>query len=117
MTPDLVLKVIESFYEKAKSDILIGYHFRIIEDFDEHIPRIADFWNLQLGLEMQNKENLPFDLINVHRPLKINKGELNRWVKLFEENLNEFTELSKEAKVQWLDKVYRFRDKMLIQLF
>jgi hypothetical protein len=40
--------VVTAFYSEAKNDILIGYHFRNIPDFEEHIPRIITFWEIQL---------------------------------------------------------------------
>lgn len=97
-----IFQVVDSFYEKAKSDILIGYHFRNIKDFDEHIPRIAAFWELQLLGASQRKIEKPFDVVNLHNPLGIKKGELGRWVLLFRRTLdeklatnNEFAEMGK----------------------
>ena len=110
-----ILKIIKSFYDTAKKDILIGYHFRVISDFDEHIPRIADFWNLQLNGQLENRDHLPFDLVNVHRPLKINSGELDRWVLLFKHNLEQYIstgEISPEQANSWMEKVDRFRIKL-----
>lgn len=43
-----ILQVVQHFYDKARVDVLIGYHFRIIKDFETHIPRIAAFWDMQL---------------------------------------------------------------------
>lgn len=93
-----ILKVVTSFYDKAKEDILIGYHFRNIQNFDEHIPRISLFWEYQLlskdlrpSLLSSQKSQIidkPFDLFNVHIPLKIKKGELHRWVLLFKKTLD-----------------------------
>lgn len=115
---DLLLKITESFYEKAKKDILIGYHFRVIENFDEHIPKIADFWNLQLNNQMQDRSHLPFELMEKHKALKVNKGEIGRWVKLFKENLEEFSsEINKDQKENFEKKVDLFAEKMLKTLF
>lgn len=106
-----ILQVIESFYDIAKKDVMIGYHFRFIEDFDTHIPRIADFWNLQLTGNMQDRSHLPFELFAKHAPLKINRGEIGRWVKLFKDNLAE-AKLSAEMKTQWEEKVDFFASKI-----
>ena len=110
-----ILKIIQSFYQKANFDIMIGYHFRVIENFEEHIPRIADFWNLQLNQKLQSKEHLPFNLLKVHNSLGIKKGEIGRWVKLFEDNLEDFVrsnEISVDDKQAWLKKVELFREKI-----
>lgn len=115
---DLILKVIYSFYDKAKRDVMIGYHFRVIDDFDEHIPRIADFWNLQVNGEIKNRANLPYNLFHTHKPLKINTGEIFRWNKLFEDTLSEYelnSELTKEQITEWMLKVTLFKER-LVQL-
>lgn len=81
-TEDFIFKVVQDFYDLVRTDILIGYHFRNIPDFDVHIPRIALFWNIQLlGLKASSVKP-PFDLINLHSPLGIKRGELGRWILL-----------------------------------
>lgn len=86
---DWIFSVVNSFYDKAKIDILIGYHFRNIKDFDEHIPRIAAFWDMQLLGKTRRNFGEPFDVMKVHVPLGIKKGELGRWLLLFRKTLNE----------------------------
>lgn len=112
----LILKITYSFYDVAKRDFMIGYHFRFIEDFDEHIPRIADFWNLQLNQKLNNPKNLPYNLLNVHKPLKINMGEIFRWRKLFEDTLKEYLEnklLTEDQVKQWMKKVDLFKERLV----
>ncbi len=111
-----ILEVVEAFYAIAKKDVMIGYHFRVIENFDEHIPRIADFWHLQLNGAVQNKSNLPFKLLEVHIPLKVRKGEIYRWEKLFNENLERFEKISKDDKEIWRIKIIHFRDILIQKL-
>jgi len=84
-----IFQVVDSFYDKAKIDVLIGYHFRVISDFDTHIPRIATFWELQLLGKPSRKIDEPFDMFNVHLPLLIKPGELGRWLLLFRKTLDE----------------------------
>ena len=116
MNSKLILKVIEGFYQTAKHDFMIGYHFRFIEDFDTHIPRIAEFWNLQLNQEVSDRSVLPFKLIEVHRPIGIKRGEIGRWVVLFKENLDKFPELTDDEKNQWMQKVEHFKAKIITAL-
>jgi truncated hemoglobin YjbI len=103
---ELIFKVIESFYDKAKRDVLIGYHFRNIQDFETHIPRIALFWEMQLLGSASYKVDPPFDVMAVHTPLMIKKGELGRWMLLFKKTLDEF-ELG-DLKEKWLEKLLFF---------
>ena len=89
MTPeDWIFTVVSSFYDKVRDDVLIGYHFRNIKDFDEHIPRIASFWDLQLLGKTDREITEPFDVIRVHIPLGIKRGELGRWLLLFRKTLD-----------------------------
>jgi hemoglobin len=116
---DLILEIIEAFYAIAKKDIMIGYHFRVIDDFDEHIPRIADFWNLQLTGEMKDRKNLPYDLIGVHIPLKVNLGEIHRWEKLFNDNLEYFlaeNKIHKDDMLLWQSHVNKFKNVLIQRL-
>ena len=108
MNDQTILEIITSFYDKAKVDVMIGYHFRFIEDFDTHIPRIADFWNLQLNGKLIKKEHLPFNLLDVHQGLGIKKGEIGRWLKLFTDTLDEHIQsgdITSENKEIFLKKV------------
>lgn len=106
-----IFKVVDDFYSVAKSDILIGYHFRNIPDFEEHIPRIASFWELQLLGKSSRKIDPPFDVMKVHVPLGIKRGELGRWMVLFkkslEKNLSDFPEM-RELGEDWLTKLQHF---------
>lgn len=111
-----VYSVVESFYDKAKIDILIGYHFRNIKDFDEHIPRIVSFWELQLLGKASRPIGEPFDVMKVHVPLGIKRGELGRWLLLFKKTLTEKTEMHPEMKPleeQWLKKLDDFEGRFL----
>lgn len=110
MDSQLIHQIIHSFYEKAKVDLIIGYHFRNIQDFDQHIPHIARFWEIQLlGKKLEGE---PFDMINKHLALQFNQGQLDRWIKLFIDNLNEF-ELSEEDRNNWLSKIEFFKNKLI----
>jgi len=108
--------VIESFYEKAKVDILIGYHFRHIIDFESHIPRICAFWELQLLGSSEKKINPPFDILKAHVPLHIKRGELGRWIVLFKKTLEEQTKKHPEflsLKKIWEEKLIFFEGVFL----
>lgn len=107
----IILDVIQRFYDKARADVWIGFHFRVIEDFDSHIPRIADFWQLQLTGKMEHPTSLPFRLLDVHKEMKLTSGHINRWVVLFHETLLE-TNLSEEIMSEWKKKVELFRSKI-----
>ena len=121
--------IVVAFYQKAIKDVIIGYHFRHIEDFSLHIPRIITFWKWQLlGISLKNQgtektqkdrelqgspgTDAPFHLIQTHRPLKIKKGEVGRWIILFEATL-EAHPLQEISKKQWRRKLRHFRQVFL----
>ena len=100
--------VVEAFYAKATADILIGYHFRHVADFATHLPRICAFWEMQL-LGTSNIELVtPLDVLRAHVPLKINFGEVGRWVKLFQETLQE-SDIPDDLRDRWSNKVTHFQ--------
>ncbi len=105
----LILSIVDAFYESAKNDILIGYHFRNIENFETHIPRICLFWEVQLLGTSDQKISPPFDVLNIHSPLHIKKGELGRWLLLFRKTLNEFEIKEKESE----DLIKLWREKLV----
>ena len=124
---EFISKIVYEFYKKATTDFLIGYQFRKIQDFEgsdplsppieafsSHLPRIEQFWCVQLlGHSLEGVE--PFDLINIHLPLKVNKGEIHRWILLFKETLNENSNDSfKEFISLWNEKLDHF-EKIFIR--
>jgi hemoglobin len=111
---DWIFQVVKSFYDKARTDVLIGYHFRIIPDFETHIPRIAAFWEIQLLGSTSKKLSEPFDVMKVHVPLGIKRGELGRWLLLFKKTLDEQTSTEFESlKELWLERLNFFEGVFL----
>ncbi|HXH73495.1 MAG TPA: hypothetical protein VNJ08_00920 [Bacteriovoracaceae bacterium] len=114
-----IFSVVSAFYEKARYDVLIGYHFRNIEDFDLHIPRIASFWEIQLLGSSMRPTAEPFDVMKAHLPLGIKRGELGRWLVLFRKTLDEETKLHPEfqdLKNQWEEKL-KFFEGVFLRFF
>lgn len=124
----VITDIVLSFYIKATTDFLIGYQFRKIqtkegvnpllppiEAFSEHLPRIEKFWRIILSGE-KLADSKPFNLIDVHRELRIRKGELGRWVMLFIETLDE-SEIDPELKDDWVKKINDFEVRFNKMLF
>lgn len=103
-----IYSVVDKFYAKARYDVLIGYHFRHITDFETHIPRIAQFWEMQLLGTLSRPITHPFDMLGVHLPLGIKPGELGRWLLLFRQTLNETTPPEKDLIEKWEEKLKFF---------
>lgn len=112
---DWIFNVVSAFYEKAKDDVMIGYHFRNIQDFDSHIPRIAAFWDLQLRGKTEREIDKKFDVLNAHLPLNIKRGELGRWLVLFKKTMDEKLNQPEQAelKKKWLERLDFFEGTFL----
>lgn len=111
-----ILGIVDAFYQKAATDILIGYHFDKVRDhLPEHVKRVADFWQLQLTGEMNHPESVPFHMISLHRARKIKRGELNRWILLFEQTLDDSQNLKSYPGLaqEWKEKISIFKEVFL----
>ncbi len=109
---EMIEHVVRAFYDKARTDVLLGYHFQRIPDFETHLPRIFSFWELQLLGKTDRTLGEPLDVIRAHIPLNIHTGEVNRWVKLFLETLSE-SQASDELKARWPSKLAHFQQVFL----
>jgi truncated hemoglobin YjbI len=109
---DFIKLIVDEFYLKARTDILIGYHFNHIKDFNHHLERIYAFWNMHL-LKIAPPFN--YRLMMTHLPLGIKTGEINRWVKLFIETIEENKHRIEDQNfcVDWLEKIEMFRNLFL----
>lgn len=130
----LIDKVVLDFYTQATKDTMIGHHFRKIQEFESldispltppieafksHLPRIQNFWYVQLlGEKNDDKE---FQLLDVHKKLGVLPGEVGRWCTLFNEILEQTKKLkeiqsdpqAQELLLNWNKKINHFRDIFL----
>ena len=116
---EIIEEIVDSFYEKAVKDILIGYHFRKIQkgdnlvpslsDFAHHLPRIKIFWKSQLIKDFKSSEK--FNLKESHKPLKIRKGELDRFILLFNKTLDVFESKDINLIKDWRSKLQFFKSQ------
>ena len=130
---EFINSVLDDFYTQAVSDFLIGYQFRKIKElpessvedvlfpalaaFSTHLARIRLFWHIQLLGAKRPADIAPFDLIVAHRDLRINQGELDRWVLLFKATLARHQQGEQDAALdelahEWLKKVDIFKGKL-----
>ena len=120
MSKDIINKVVRDFYDLAKNDFLIGYHFRHIEDFDIHIPKIQRFWQLiLLELPPSEKKDLicqgvPKNVIHSHEYLKIKPGEVGRWIILFQSVLKKYEKQNQDLIQHWELEIKKF-EKIFLQ--
>ena len=110
---ELIYKIVESFYEKATKDILIGYHFDKFsgpKELNAHLERITSFWEMQLTGSTSVPLTGPFHLLFTHLQLKIKRGELGRWIILFHQTLDSY-ELDAELVEYWKQRIALFEER------
>lgn len=106
-------QVVTSFYQKATQDIWIGFQFRNIHDLPSHVLRISYFWQLQLTGRIDQPKELPFKVIDVHRPMKLTYGMVDRWIVLFHQTLAE-SDLDEATIELWKEKIELFRERLKV---
>jgi hemoglobin len=94
ITREDVKTLVNGFYDKVKTDELIGPVFSHV-DWPNHLPVMYDFW-ASILLGDQSYRGNPFQK---HLPLPLERRHFDRWLKLFTETVHEnFTgEKAKEA--------------------
>lgn len=83
-------KLVHTFYGKVEEDDRLGFIFNDFADvdWDEHLPKMVDFWSNLLFQTRRYKGN-PF---RQHLPLPIKKQDFSRWFGLFESTVDELFE-------------------------
>ncbi len=84
-------KLVFVFYEKVKSDKLIGFFFDETANinWEKHLLIMSNFWDNILFFA-GNYEGHPMDLhLHINKLSSITKKHFNRWLKLFIETIDE----------------------------
>lgn len=102
---ELIHIVVDTFYKKVIGDVLIGYHFEKFRDPEvlaHHLERLTSFWEMQLTGKMSGAPlEKGFQLLFTHLQLRLNRGELGRWILLFHQTLDEMqNEFDKNAPAE-----------------
>ena len=82
---------IKAFYEKVKTDPVIGIIFtEIVQmDWDHHIPVIVDFWESILLDNPVYKRNAMVVHYDLHRKYPLQKEHFDAWLSIFNQTLDE----------------------------
>jgi len=98
---DLVL-LLNSFYQKAFKDDLIGRFFTQVVplDLNTHIPIIADFWESVVFGSRGYRKNVMEVHRHIHQLSSIKKEHLDQWIKLFSGTVDELFEGEKAILIK-----------------
>lgn len=83
LSPTDVTKLIKTFYDKLLASPIKHYFIHL--HLEEHLPRVDSFWNATLFPDHSYGANL----IEKHYPLNLTKDDLQIWLKLFWETVDE----------------------------
>jgi len=100
-TYEEIENVIHVFYEKVMQHPQLGHFFARLENFAEHEKRIVDFWWISLGGKLENPPKI--DMIGKHIPLGIKQADLEVWLALFSQTLQQ--QLADNKAGLWMEKV------------
>lgn len=94
-TPEDVKFMVDSFYEKVNQDQLLSPVFNDFAnvDWESHLPKMYTFWESIL-FATGEYQGQPFQK---HIPLPISLAHFERWIKLFEDNVDQHFEGEKAA--------------------
>ena len=86
-TEEDVKKMVDTFYDKVNSDLLLSPVFNDFAkvDWKHHMPKMYDFWNM-LILGKSGYKGQPFPM---HLRLPIQKDHFDKWLSLFHANIDE----------------------------
>ncbi len=100
-TYEEIENVIHVFYENVMQHPQLGHFFARLENFAEHEKRIVDFWWISMGGKLEHPPKI--DMIGKHIPLGIKQADLETWLALFSETLQQ--QLAEDKAGYWMDKV------------
>jgi hemoglobin len=108
-TPEIdeasIARLVRTFYERAREDVLIGPIFTAnVADWDHHIARITDFWS-SIILRTGRYDGRP---MRPHLMLPLQGEHFDRWLALFEQTAREV--FSGEVAALFLDRARRIAD-------
>ncbi len=104
--------MVDNFYKKVNNDEILSYVFNDFSkvDWDSHLPKMYRFWNTLIFGKQSYKGN-PFA---AHIDLPIDKRHFERWVHLFNENMDELFQgdVAEHTKLRAKSIAHVFQSKL-----
>jgi len=87
VTEEMIRELVYGFYDKVRADPALGSIFnRVVEDWDEHLPRMCDFWSSVLLMTGRFK-GAPM-VVHARIP-EVRASHFTRWLQLFHQTARE----------------------------
>jgi len=108
LSRDRVAEIVADFYHKVLHDERLSGYFSHIDNWAGHRDHITDFWWGLMGGQVENPR--PHAMDRGHRHLAFGQAELERWLALFAETLQQ--SLPPEQAERWMTLARQLGDKM-----
>jgi hemoglobin len=112
LTEDDISRILARFYDRVKADEELGPVFAVVQDWDEHLTRLSEFWSSMMFTSGRYKGN-PVSLHLAHAE-KIRPNMFVRWLELWRRTTDELAEESAAKEMQRLAARIACRFSMII---
>jgi len=85
ITEEMIGELVTRFYGRVREDALLGPVFAIVQNWDEHLAKLKDFWS-SVVLMSGRYHGSP---MRAHMPLSLVGDHFDRWLDLFEQTARE----------------------------
>lgn len=101
-TKEDVILLVDSFYDKVKTNSTIGFIFNDIAKmhWSEHLPVMYSFWATILLGEQSYQSNPMTKHILLNKKITLMPEHFKEWLRLFTETVNELFEGEKAAEAK-----------------
>lgn len=104
ITEDMIGELVTRFYGRVREDALLGPVFARVQNWDEHLAKLMDFWS-SVVLMSGRYQGSP---MRAHMPLSLVGDHFDRWLDLFEQTAREVCPPA--AAALFIDKARRIAD-------
>ena len=104
ITEAMIGELVTRFYGRVREDALLGPVFAIVQNWDDHLARLKDFW-YSVVLMSGRYHGSP---MRAHMPLSLAGDHFDRWLDLFEQTAREVC--PPPAAALFIDRARRIAD-------
>jgi hemoglobin len=104
ITEEMIGELVTRFYGRVREDELLGPVFAIVQNWDEHLAKLRDFWS-SVVLMSGSYQGSP---MRAHMPLSLAGHHFDRWLDLFEQTAREVCPAP--AAALFIDRARRIAD-------
>lgn len=113
LTDEKIAEVLRAFYARVRRDPSLSHPFSVVEDWDEHITRLSDFWSSLMLTSGRYKGN-PLSMHMAHVD-KIVPKMFERWLELWTITTDEL--VAPELALQMQAKAARVASRLSSAMF